>query len=359
MKAKRITIKDVAEKSGVSISSVNAALTGKGRVGEIKKKEILKIATEMGYHTNRVAQSMARKPLCFGVLLPTEYGEYYYEIQAGIEFELKKLSDYNVASVILQENYHKCDNKRMDEIYRIFTESGIDVLIFCNGDRYHLFYPLLEKLDAEGLLVIAVNSDSVLSNGKKLPLITVNGTLSGRTAAEYLNSVVPSGGKVVITSFASDVKVVQKKKEGFVSYVNNETKLQMLPVLELDEKNNCYCGKFAELIKRHKDIKGVYVTTGYYGDVCTTIERENLVGKIHVIGTDYNTDLIKRFVKKNIIQAILLQRPQIQGRLAIRLAYNSFMTLKPMPSNQELVPLIYLRQILMSDSMEQDIYSVF
>ena len=53
---KRISLKDVARKAGVSAMSVSAALNGCGRISEQKAAEIRRLAAEMGYRTNAAAQ---------------------------------------------------------------------------------------------------------------------------------------------------------------------------------------------------------------------------------------------------------------------------------------------------------------
>jgi len=60
-KQKRISLKDVAEKAGVSAMSVSAALNGCGRISEEKAVEIRRLAAKMGYRTNAAAQILKSK----------------------------------------------------------------------------------------------------------------------------------------------------------------------------------------------------------------------------------------------------------------------------------------------------------
>jgi DNA-binding LacI/PurR family transcriptional regulator len=56
-----VTRKDIANKVGVSVSVVSRALNNSGYVKQEKRKEILHIAEEMGYHPNPVAMSLQQK----------------------------------------------------------------------------------------------------------------------------------------------------------------------------------------------------------------------------------------------------------------------------------------------------------
>ena len=53
-----VTRKDIAQRAGVSVSVVSRALNNSGYVEEEKKRKILMIAEQMGYHPNPVAMSL-------------------------------------------------------------------------------------------------------------------------------------------------------------------------------------------------------------------------------------------------------------------------------------------------------------
>ena len=50
-----VTIKDIAQKAGVSYSTVSRALNGIGSTNGDRRKRILEIAKEMGYVPNQAA----------------------------------------------------------------------------------------------------------------------------------------------------------------------------------------------------------------------------------------------------------------------------------------------------------------
>ena len=56
-----VTRKDIAQKAGVSVSVVSRALNNSGYVDTEKKKKIVEVAEELGYHPNPVAMSLARQ----------------------------------------------------------------------------------------------------------------------------------------------------------------------------------------------------------------------------------------------------------------------------------------------------------
>lgn len=52
MKSKKVTIKDVAEKAGVSVATVSRALNGLGGIGEETRAHVLEICEQMAYVPN-------------------------------------------------------------------------------------------------------------------------------------------------------------------------------------------------------------------------------------------------------------------------------------------------------------------
>ena len=53
MEQKRVTIKDIAARLGVSYGIINKALTGKSGISDEMKQRILTTAEEMGYRVNK------------------------------------------------------------------------------------------------------------------------------------------------------------------------------------------------------------------------------------------------------------------------------------------------------------------
>ncbi|RPJ05001.1 MAG: LacI family transcriptional regulator, partial [Spirochaetaceae bacterium] len=99
-KSKIITIKDIAQKSGVSIGTVDRVVHDRGRVSEETAVRVRKIIKEMGYRPNMFASRLSRaKVFRFGVLIPNrDQDSGYWEASlAGIEKAVKELAHYGVA----------------------------------------------------------------------------------------------------------------------------------------------------------------------------------------------------------------------------------------------------------------------
>ncbi|MHA3703982.1 LacI family DNA-binding transcriptional regulator [Jatrophihabitans sp. YIM 134969] len=170
----RVTIYQVAERAGVSISTVSNALNKPGRVNERTRERVLAAADELGFVPSEQAAHQARRSTGrFAVMAPfTAYGSY-----------LRRLAGVLAAA----------------------TEAGVDVVVFDHESAASATSPVLESMPVHGRLdglvvmglpietaiaqrlheralpTVAVDADSDL-----FPRVLIDDVAGGRLAAEHL-----------------------------------------------------------------------------------------------------------------------------------------------------------------------------
>jgi LacI family transcriptional regulator, galactose operon repressor len=91
-----ITIKDVAKRANVSITSASYALNGTGTISTETRKRILQAAEELNYHPNAFARHLKkRKTHIIGVFISRFGGAFYEDILEGIHDAVLK-TDYDL-----------------------------------------------------------------------------------------------------------------------------------------------------------------------------------------------------------------------------------------------------------------------
>jgi LacI family transcriptional regulator len=81
-----VTIRDVARRAGVSISTVSRVLNDTCPVGEDKRRSVVEAAQALGYRPNPAARSLlGKKTGGLGVLLPYVSGEFFAELLNGLD----------------------------------------------------------------------------------------------------------------------------------------------------------------------------------------------------------------------------------------------------------------------------------
>ena len=111
----KVTIKDLAKITGYSKSTVSCALNNKEGVGEESRKEIIRIAKEMGYTPNYFARRISSKDYrTIGVILRDLTNPFYANVFCAID----KLAEENDYETIF---YNLAGDSRR-------TQCGIDLM---------------------------------------------------------------------------------------------------------------------------------------------------------------------------------------------------------------------------------------
>jgi LacI family transcriptional regulator len=89
------TIRDVARLAGVSIGTASKALNASGRLSAQTRAKILRIAREIEYRPNDLAQSLHRaRSMTVGILSNDSFGRFTFPIVEALE---RRLSDQGIA----------------------------------------------------------------------------------------------------------------------------------------------------------------------------------------------------------------------------------------------------------------------
>ncbi len=107
MNKKKITVKELAQKLGVSISTVSKALNDSYEISEKTKRRVQKLAEKYNYKPNRIAVNLkSGKTRTIGVILPSILNNFFTTVLYGIE-RVTNERDYNIITCISNESYEK------------------------------------------------------------------------------------------------------------------------------------------------------------------------------------------------------------------------------------------------------------
>ncbi|MGQ9632523.1 MAG: LacI family DNA-binding transcriptional regulator [bacterium] len=125
-----VTIKDIAERAGVSANTVSRALNNRPEISEETKRRILKIAEEAGYIPNSLARGLvSRRTKTIGVTVGDNRNPFFAGIVKAIEDRARERG-YNI---ILCNTDEECDREK--EAIRLLREKMVDGLLITPVDR--------------------------------------------------------------------------------------------------------------------------------------------------------------------------------------------------------------------------------
>jgi LacI family transcriptional regulator len=167
-----VTLKDIARRVGVSVTTVSRALGGYDDVAGETKQRILQAAREMGYRPHTIAQSLRRQRTnTVGFVIPTAgprfSDPYFTEILTGIgneaaEHEFDLLVSTRAPGAQEQEAYERMVGSRRvdgllvvrtrcrDERITYLVESGFPFVAFGRSDL-DLDFPYVDVDGTKGL----------------------------------------------------------------------------------------------------------------------------------------------------------------------------------------------------------------
>ena len=312
MQQKRVSVKDIAARLHISLSTVHKALTGKTGVSEARREQVLEVARELGYVVNTAAQSLARKDMTLGIILPSQWQEYFAELKDGMEGEISSLSEMRLRGELFYIN----DNSTVNEIQDWIKNCGADLLLICSSNA-KLKNTLLRATESLPVPVFRVGGG--VDNPNSVCDVTIDAPLSGQLAADFLYCVKGTNMRAAVFTGSLDTDIHRAKTDAF----NERTSVlggRIVSICETDDNEALAYKKVCELFRQHPDTNCIYINTSTSKSVCKYIEENLLAGKVTVVGTDVYDELCEN-MKRGIMQATIYQNQQKVGRLSVRCAY--------------------------------------
>jgi len=318
----QIRIKDVAEKAKVSIGTVDRVLHNRGEVAESTKKKILQIIDELNYEPNILASTLASKKLTtFATLLPKPPSPdgYWNKPFIGVKKRIAELSQYTV--VIKPFTFSQTDPESFkNEAEKILElkPGGVVLAPFFKNEAIDF----IEKLRKNEIPFVFI--DSEIKNAGQISYIGQDSYQSGLVSGRLLDMILHEGNILVI-HFAKKMdnqNHLAQREKGFYDWFNkNDCTNHQLFTAEIPDANNE--DWMVEMKKKisEKNIKGIFITNSKVFYVGRLIEKYNLKN-IRVIGHDLVKENVT-FLKKDIVQFLICQRPEEQGYNAINKLFRS------------------------------------
>ncbi len=176
----KITIKEVAEKAGVSQSTVSLVLNNKKAVRESTRKKVLQVIEEMNFHPQRSARTLAsQKTGNLGFLISeahfTRAEPFYTRIFLGCEFEARQF-DYYILLTSVEDAF---SSKKLP---RFLKEGNVDGVIAAGSLNNRWLYEIRKM----GLPVVLID---YYPPKYKWPCVLIDNAEGAREAVRYLQNL--------------------------------------------------------------------------------------------------------------------------------------------------------------------------
>ncbi|MBR4061384.1 MAG: LacI family DNA-binding transcriptional regulator [Lachnospiraceae bacterium] len=314
----RVTLKMIAEKSGVSIGTVDRAINNRGRINASTKQEIIDIANSLGYQPNHLASALSRRQhLRIAVIMPRFPHYFMDELLAGAESIKNELADYNVELEYIFSNTLSsieqeallCDLD-LNRYNAIAINAGSDSLI-----------PYINRFIENEIPVVTFNSD--VPKSMRLFYVGEDSYSSGRVAGELLGKILNGNGNVVLLVGFNNISSHHERAKGFQDYLRSYyPNINIINVYEYHDKEEEAFQIMQQLLDSDINISGVFCVSavGVVG-VGNCLVNNKKPNEVHVIGYDINYQSAQ-LLQAGYCDALLYQDPRKQSRRALLSLFN-------------------------------------
>lgn len=310
----RVSVKDIANKLNISLSTVNKALTGKGGISEKRRREVIAAAQEMGYVVNSIAQSLSRRLLVIGVIMPSRWPEYFSSMKQGMEAEFERLSKYKV-----KPEFYYVSSENDDEAENVknwINVKKVDTVIFCPS-FYSVKGSIVGALNTAGIPVFSAGAG--YDDPGAVSCIKIDAELSGKMAADFFECINGKNAKTALFVGSMSVDAHRIKAEAFIKRMR-EYGGSVVKIMETQDDEALAYSQMRELYESGVDLNGIYVATATSLPICEFISSHNMKNKVTLLGTDL-FDSLRSYMNNGVIKATIYQNQDELGRIAVRTAY--------------------------------------
>lgn len=314
MENRRVTLKQIAQKAGVSIGTVDRALNNRPGVNAQSKQRVLDVAAALGYRPNRFASALSRRSaLRLGVVFPDQPQAFYRDIESGVDQATAELQDFGVHVEKIRYNLQDPDDA--GRCLRMLCGAGFDGIALNAAGA-------VEASDANALIqsgvpLITFNTD--LPDCRRLFYIGNHARESGKMAAELLNMLLGGEGSVTVLGNFAKTAPFLERFGGFFEFIQTEpNRLEVVRCMECRSDPDEACRSLLELLWRTPDIRGVFCT-GYSSTIGAVRALRQLNRRdVRLIGYDLTAETADA-LREGWCDLLLYQEPFEQGYQAARL----------------------------------------
>ncbi len=205
MKQRRTSLKDLADKLGVSIATVSRALRNSHEVGEEMTQKVKQLAKELNYRPNPFAQSLRKEaPRVIGVIVPNLVTHYYAAVLDGIEDYASKLG-YSVISSNSHED-HEREAQALDNFLNMHVEGIIACLAQDTTDYSH--FEQLHEMGVPLVFFARCCLEDMFSQ------VVGNGDVAAQEATQHM--IETGSRRVAFIGGPNHLDMVRRRKHGYL-----------------------------------------------------------------------------------------------------------------------------------------------
>lgn len=314
---KKSTIRDVAKKAGVSVSSVHIALSGKEGVSSETREHIKAVADELGYQPNSYASKLKKRTQHVVILLPSELGDngyYYPEIWHGIK-DYKSSTNANVQFTEIPFGPNE-EKQAINQLKKLINKGEVDgILTVGNLDSDNITPQDWNVFSNLGVAVVFIISQN--HHSSSICCVQPDYKVIGRTMAELICGRVAEYGSILMVAGNPNWPSHSLVVEGFKEFLTENNKTNMVYYNHSWTSSDDNYQAILNELKR-PDISAC-CSVYSIGTVmmCRALEESGKAGHVFAVGSDLSNKA-KAAIRNGVLNNSIQKNPYAQGYVGLR-----------------------------------------
>lgn len=320
---KKVTLKEIAERTGVSLGTVHRVVHGKSGIGEETRKRVMEEIERSHYQIDEAASVLKRSAKRIAVVLPKVQGEerfYFRAIWRSIYEATEGMAQYKLYFEFIESEYPIAQfAEQLEKVYDEKVEE-IDGLITIADNKEACAW--VDRFAKRGVYVILISSnyESTQENNRMVECLRANHKVSGQVAAEFMSYGVQSyQGKILVVGDRRNVFSVNIYGESFLNAIRERcpghaVEAYVSTDIESDK---------AELERQisNEKIAAIFSCSARMTYViCEILEKTGKGKELLMVGSDVFEELVPYF-EDGIVNATVCQHHWEQGSRAVQRMY--------------------------------------
>ena len=326
-----ITIKEIAEKAGVSIGTVDRVLHNRGRFSEETAKRINDICREYGYVSNAVgrAMSMQRNENRIAVIInKKEINDFSALIHKGIEDYAATVRDYNILF-----EFHDMEENSADELSTILsslTPSDYKGMILRPIDDVRIRDNLIRFTDCN---IPIVTCTAEMDDVNPIAYVGQDHNKLGRMLGCTLSHVAKEEQHILIVVGRLNNTARRGKLEGFIDYLNDCGKpYKIEKMIETSSKGDDLYREIGAAIDSNPLINSIYIhVVDFIPGLNAIKDHPQFRGLVYSYGHPKYT---QPYIKSGALDFAVYENPYEQGYRAADAMF-SYLLYGRVPENRK------------------------
>ena len=329
METAKIRIKDIAERAGVSVGTVDRVLHNRPNVSPKALEKVKKALEEMDYQPNMYASALAyNKSYRFCLVIPKHESEAYWEeVEEGAAAACERYRDFNVSANVMYYNRFSAETfaRLMNEVLR--QEPDGVIVVPSKIEVTRRYTDIMHERNIPFILL-----DSYMPDLKPLAFFGQDSFSSGYFAARMLMMLAPREKEIMLMKQMRNGNVASKQQEnretGFRHYMKDHfPSVKIIEVnLSLDEKREHYDKILDDFFAEHPQVHHCITFNSkahLVGEYLLKSNRRN----IQIMGYDM-VPKNAECVRQGSISFLIAQHAYMQGYACIEALFRAIVLKK-------------------------------